>query len=204
MNEPRLGGLCLTLGSTVTFAAIASLECIGRLAPTASHETLAESAGDFWHLMQHIWGWEAIGHAVIAAGSLLLAKATRGLVSVAWMAMTIYLVMTVIALTMTLGIELAPTPEAWTIPSFEGASRALQVGQWVGLGLMVALFSSAAFGRSGVVGRSAGMVALGSLAAAGLGAAVGVLPTRVVSMVLLVQPIVLGLGHWRMLDRDAI
>jgi hypothetical protein len=33
---------------------------------------------------------------------------------------------------------------------------------------------------------------------------VGVLPTRVVSMVLLVQPIVLGLGHWRMLDRDAI
>lgn len=198
-NETKLGGLSLALGALTILITIFfeyQIQWIGVERPA---EEIPGFIFQNWYSFKLIWGWQALGQALLALGYLLLFKNAQGYKALLWGSLFICGLIVVVAFLMTLGgyfpaLEVYDESPAIFL-AVRGAVRAMYSTLMISLALLVVAFFLELFGKEGVIERILGFANIGLIVLAlGIGFLVGLSP-KVTGATVFLVPLVLGYAH---------
>ena len=165
MKRSTPAGVAMMLGSVLVIITILFEYQIGWIGPPREAAAVPEFILSQWSSLKLIWSFQMLGHGLLALSYLLLFRESSSLQAAAWGALTLFALLVIFALGITLGgYEAALQVHATQPAVFEalrGSVRGLySPGLFGGLVLFTLLYLSQTVAADGVVARRLGGVTL--------------------------------------------
>ena len=201
MNETKIGGLTLVIGTLVVLITIFFEYKIGWIGTERAVEMVPQFMFESWGMLGSIWAWQAVGYTLLTVAYILLLKHSHGISSLIWAFLIVCGVLLVVSMWLAVGsyypaLEVLEEQPA-LFETIRGAIRNMYMFGKFGSASLSFIFILETFTEDGVIRKKTGIVMLGFVMGVMLVGALMRMPMNIVGITWFLFPLILGYSYWK-------